>query len=133
MEIGKINDLNVNNSIDSSKSKASDDEFEKRLKSAMENKDDKELKKVCKNFESIILNMMYKQMKATVPKAELLPEDVGKDIFDSMLDDKLMEEAANGTGAGLADVLYKQLRKQVRSSDSASASSKGEENIAGEK
>lgn len=132
MEIGKINNLNVNNTAVDSKNNAADDEFEKRLLNAMEKKDEKELKKVCKDFEGIILRMMYKEMRATVPKSELIPGDVGKDIFESMLDDKLMEEASKGSGLGLSDVLYKQLSKQVKSAYSQPADKKGEESVAKE-
>lgn len=115
MDIGKIDNKLDNNTINNAKNKVTDDAFEKRLQSAVDKKDDKELKNVCKNFEGIILNMMYKEMKATVPKSDLIPEDPGKDIFDSMLDDKLVDEAAKSGGLGLADVLYKQLSKQHKS------------------
>lgn len=114
MDIGKIDNKLDNNTINNAKNKVADDAFEKRLQSAVDKKDDKELKNVCKNFEGIILNMMYKDMKATVPKSDLIPEDPGKDIFDSMLNDKLVDEAAKSGGLGLADVLYKQLSKQYK-------------------
>ena len=108
---GKIN----NNTYNNAKSKAADDNFEKRLQSAFDSKDDKELKNVCKEFEGILLNMMYKEMKATVPKSNLIPDDAGQDIFESMHDENLMNEAAKTNRLGLADVLYKQLSKQLKS------------------
>ena len=114
MEIGKISDSAINNNIDSVKNKVTDSGFEAQLKNAMSAKDDKALKKVCADFEGIMMNMMYKEMKATIPKSDLLPSDSGEDIFNSMLDDKLMEEASKKQGIGLADVLYKQLSKQLK-------------------
>ncbi|MCX7842476.1 MAG: rod-binding protein [Clostridia bacterium] len=111
MEIGGINDKTFNNTLNNAKNKIKQDDFEKRLQNAVDSKDDKELKKVCRDFEGIILNMMYKQMKATVPKTELLPGDISREIFDSMLDEKLMEEASRGRGIGLADMLYKQMSR----------------------
>lgn len=115
MDITKINESTMNNTIDNAKSKVADDGFEKRLKSAMNANDDKALKKVCSDFESIMLNMMFKEMKATVQKSEFIPEDSGTKIFDSMLDEKLMDEASKGKGLGLGDMLYKQLSKQLKS------------------
>lgn len=115
MDISKINNNGIDNTLSNAKNKAADSDFEKHLNNAVEKNDDKELKKVCRDFEGIILKMLYKQMKATVPKAELIPESMGTEIFNSMLDDQLMEEAAKGSGqGGLADVLYKQLSKKQR-------------------
>lgn len=128
MDIGKINNLNIGNTAESSKSKAADDEFEKRLQEAVNNKDDKELKKVCNDFEGIILRMMYKEMRATVKKSDLIPNDPGRDIFESMMDDELMKEASKGAGLGLAEVLYKQLSRQSRSANNLD---KGEEKVDG--
>jgi len=91
---------------------------------------DVELKKVCKEFEAILLNMMYKEMKATVQKSDLIPSDSGKDIFDSMLDEELTKKASEGSGLGLADVLYKQLSKQLKT---INTSNEGDGVIAKEK
>jgi len=118
MDISKINSNSIDNTLSNAKNKAADSDFEKHLNNAVEKNDDKELKKVCQDFEGIILKMLYKQMKATVPKAELIPEDMGTDIFNSMLDDKLMEEASKSSKpGGLADILYKQLSKQQKLTD----------------
>ncbi|MDP4093807.1 MAG: rod-binding protein [Bacillota bacterium] len=117
MDIGSIgNNVTANNSslYDTSKSKAADDDFANKLQSALDSKDEKQLKSVCQDFESIMLNMMYKEMKATVPKSDLIPEDSGNDIFTSMMDEDLMNEASKGNGIGLGDMLYKQLSKQLQ-------------------
>lgn len=113
MDINAIGGSSAANSFSTSKAKASDNSFEKYLENAVNNGDDKQLKKVCKEFEGIFLNMMYKQMRASVPKSELIPGDIGTDMFESMLDEQLMEEAARGKGLGLAEVLYKQLSSQA--------------------
>lgn len=89
--------------------------FERHLKSAFDKKDEAQLKKSCKEFEGIFLRMMYKQMKATVPKSELFQEDAGMEVFESMLDDELMNQAAKSSRLGLSDMLYKQLSKQLKS------------------
>jgi len=118
MDIGGIGSVTgnlINGTIESAKNKITQDDFEKRLQDAMENKDEKELKQVCREFEGIVLNMMYKQMKATVPKSTLLPSDPGREIFESMLDEELMGEASKNGSFGLAEVLYKQLRRNIAS------------------
>ena len=99
----------ISSKVTTATNKAADDSFEKRLQKAMDSGDDQQLKKVCKDFESIILNMMYKQMKATIPKSDLIEKSTATEIYESMLDDKLVEEAAKNGGIGLADMLYKQL------------------------
>lgn len=116
MEIGGINRGIIKNTIDSTVNKVSGDDFGKRLQAAVENRDDIELKKACREFEGIILNMLFKQMKAAVPKSEFLENSMAVEIFDSMLDEKLMEEASKRGSLGLADTLYKQLGKQLKTS-----------------
>lgn len=113
MDISRISSNQINNSVSTAVNKAESNDFESRLENAMKSKDDKELKKVCKEFEGILLGMIYKQMKATVPKSDLIPDSIGRNIFESMLDDELIEEASKNTNFGLADSLYKQLRRQI--------------------
>lgn len=114
MDIGKIN----SNSIDSltndatrSAAQAVDDSFAKKLEAAVQNNDDKELKKASQDFEGIMLNMMYKQMKTTIIKSDLIKKDAGTEIFESMQDENLMELASKTGSLGLAESLYKQLSR----------------------
>lgn len=114
MDIGNIN----RNSIDSltndatrSAAQAVDNSFAKKLEAAVQNNDDKELKKASQDFEGIMLNMMYKQMKATIIKSDLIKKDAGTEIFESMQDENLMELASKTGSLGLAESLYKQLSR----------------------
>jgi peptidoglycan hydrolase FlgJ len=111
MEVGSVNSKNTLDSVQNTKTKSTDDDFEKRLKAAADNGDDAELKQVCKEFEGIFVSMMYKQMRATVPKSDYLQSDSATEIFNSMLDDKLCDAAAQ-RGIGLGDMMYKQMSKQ---------------------
>lgn len=115
MDIGKITGNTSNSLITGSASQAADiaadDSFEKRLQAAVDSNDDKGLKSACQQFEAIMLDMMYKQMKATVVKSDLVQADPGRDIFESMLDESLMEQASKTGTFGLAESLYKQLSK----------------------
>jgi flagellar protein FlgJ len=113
VDISKINENYVNNTIKNAKTRIADDSFQNRLQSALDNNNRQELKKVCQEFEAIMLGMMYKQMKATVPKSDLIPGDIGTEMFESMLDEALIEEASRRGSFGLADILYKQLASQL--------------------
>jgi flagellar protein FlgJ len=92
--------------------RAQDDSFAKRLEEAAQKNDDKELKRACQEFEAIVLNILYKQMKATVIKSGLIKEDPGTGIFESMYDEQLMEQASKTGSFGLAESLYRQLSGQ---------------------
>lgn len=137
MDIGKIG-VNTNmasSGLDSASAEraaqqAQDSEFEKLLQAAIEKKDEKGLKEACRQFEGIIIEMMYKQMKATVVKSGFLEQDPGTDIFNSMLDEKLADIASQSGGFGLAETLYKQLSRQYGiSGNSGSDSGKKTGNI----
>lgn len=115
MDISKVSSNILNgytNSATNSVTQASDDSFTRRLEAAAQNNDDKELKAVCQEFEAIMLDMLYKQMKATVIKSDLIEKDPGTEIFESMQDEELMKKASQTGTLGLAESLYKQLSKQ---------------------
>ncbi len=76
--------------------------------------DDKKLKTVCKDMESVFLNMMLTTMRATVPKDSLLGDSNEDDIMKSMLDSEMSKNMAQAGGVGLADLLYRQLSPQQR-------------------
>lgn len=118
MAVSSINSTSSVNNIYEANAKlkqAEDSSFEKRLVKAMDEKDKEELKEVCQEFESIMLNMMFKEMRATVMKSDLIPEDAGTEIFQSMLDEQYVEKASESGGIGLGDMLYKQLSKKLES------------------
>jgi flagellar protein FlgJ len=68
-----------------------------------------QLAKVSKDFESIFLNYMLKQMRKTVPEDSLMGTSNAKDIFTEMYDETLSNELAKAGGIGLGALMYKQL------------------------
>lgn len=115
MDISKISSNMIDgytNGATNSVTQASDDSFARRLEAAAQSNDDKELKAVCQEFEAIMLDMLYKQMKATVIKSDLIEKDPGTEIFESMQDEELMKKASQTGTLGLAESLYKQLSRQ---------------------
>ena len=88
-------------------------EFESELEKAVQEKDDKKLKKACSDLESVFINMMFKQMRSTVQKSGLFDGGYAEEMYEDMLYDKYSEEASKNNGIGLADILYRQLSKNL--------------------
>jgi len=107
MKIDGIGSADISASINR-KQIQEDQGFADVLKNAYSSGDKEKLKQVCREFEGIMLQMMYKQMKKTVPESELLPASSGREIFQEMLDEELINNATQ-RGIGLSDVLYRQL------------------------
>jgi Rod binding domain-containing protein len=69
-----------------------------------------ELFEQCREFESIFVKMMLKEMRATVDKSGgLVSGGWAEDIFQDMLDDEYSKSMAETANFGLADQLYRQL------------------------
>lgn len=88
------------------------DNMSSSIEKELASKDDKKLKEACSEFEGILLQMMYKSMKDTVPKSDLIPEQSGRQIFESMLDEEIVRNASKNRTYGLAEAMYKQLKSK---------------------
>ena len=72
---------------------------------------DEALKQACRDFESIFLSIMFKEMRKTVPEDGLIEKSVGTEIFEEMHIEELSKEIANrDEGLGIAEMLYKQFK-----------------------
>ena len=113
--IGNINSQvssymqNAKSSIQSSK----EEDFQNKLKAVMDSKDKEQLKKASQELESVFINMMFKEMRSTITKSNLIEESAGRDIFESMFDEKISEQISKGKGFGLADMIYKQVLRDM--------------------
>lgn len=101
---------NYNNSLMAAQQKAA----ENTAMSAKAAKEDKKLREACKGVEAMFMNMMYKQMRATVPDNELFGTSNADKIFQDMLDTEMVNKMADAGGFGLADVLYRQLKQDFQ-------------------
>ncbi|OGO79593.1 MAG: hypothetical protein A2Y23_09495 [Clostridiales bacterium GWB2_37_7] len=99
--------------LKASQSKSQQNDFEEILKQAQEEKDEKKLMEASKNLEAVFVNMMFKQMQNTVPKSGLTDGGMGEETFKDMLFEKYAEEATKGSGLGLAQIIFKQLSKNL--------------------
>jgi flagellar protein FlgJ len=67
------------------------------------------LQKACEQFESLLLNMMIREMRATVPESTLLPGTMAEEIFSGMRDERIADEMAKNGGVGISRMLFNQL------------------------
>ncbi len=68
-----------------------------------------QLRKACRDFESIFVNYMMKQMRKTVTKDGLIGSSQAQQLYTSMLDGEVAKNVSQERGMGLAAMLYKQM------------------------
>jgi len=66
-----------------------------------------ELKKACREFESLFTAYILKNMRTTVLRAEA-PEQA-REIYEAMMDEAIAREISLSGALGLGDMIYKQL------------------------
>lgn len=71
---------------------------------------DAELTKASEQFESLMLNFMIREMRATVPDSTLLPPSMSEEIFRGMLDEQIAGEMAQNGGIGISRMIFDQLK-----------------------
>lgn len=118
-----INPLQGNNSFmgksvqDAMLNKENND-FQAVLDKVQSEKDDKELREACQEMEAIFVNQLLKQMRATVPKNTLVQESPGSSLYKEMLDTEYSKMIAKSpNNFGLAEMLYKQLKRDMAIQD----------------
>ncbi|MCJ7615162.1 MAG: rod-binding protein [Desulfobacterales bacterium] len=72
-------------------------------------KSDARLKEACFELESLFINYLLKEMRATIPKSGFISGGKAEEIYTSMLDSQLAKEMASGGGIGLSSLLRDQL------------------------
>lgn len=63
----------------------------------------------CREFESIFVKMMLKEMQGTVQKTGLVSGGYAEEIFNDMLTDEYSKSMTKSADFGIADSLYRQL------------------------
>ncbi len=82
------------------------------LKSAKKHAGDKadsNLKAACNEMESLFINYLLKEMRATVDRSGFISGGRAEEIFASMLDVELSRNISTAGGIGLSSILLKQL------------------------
>ena len=81
-----------------------------KLEKAYTEKDDKELREACQEFEATFINMLFKEMRKTVSLGD---SNFAMDTYQQMLDEEIAEAASKGNGIGIADMMYNQLASKL--------------------
>lgn len=86
--------------------------LERKIEGAKESKEDEKLMEVCKEFESVFIYMMMKEMKKTIPDEDgLIPKSTGTKIFEDMYMEELSKEVVErDEGFGIAKMMYEQFK-----------------------
>lgn len=75
------------------------------------------LRKVTKEFESLIFYEMLKNMRKTIPESSgaegVFSGGLGKDIFTQMFDMQIAQKMARGGKGSVADILYQRLERLI--------------------
>ncbi|WP_050069682.1 rod-binding protein [Anaerosalibacter massiliensis] len=85
-----------------------EDILQKRIQNASEDKKDKELMDVCKEFEAVFIHMMLKEMRKTIPDNGLIEKSTATKIFEDMFDEEMAKKMSDSEedGIGIAKILY---------------------------
>ena len=73
------------------------------------NENERKAKDACKEFEALFINMMLKELRATVNKSGLMDGGKAEELFTSLMDTQMSREMAAQGGIGLAEMLYRQM------------------------
>ncbi len=75
---------------------------------------DARLRNVCADFESIYINYIMKTARKALPQNGLFGNSHESKIYKSMMDEQMAQSVARGRGIGLGQVLYEQLKANVK-------------------
>lgn len=86
------------------------------IKDKMENlrevQDNKKLMDTCREFESIFVQMMLKEMRNTVHEDGIIEKSQGTKIFEEMHMEELAKEMTKGDNSiGIAKMMYEQFKR----------------------
>jgi len=99
---------NINNQASFTMNRSQHHEFSHLKNKAL---DDNKIKEVSQEFESLFIEMMFKEMRKTINKADTFGvNNPGKDIFNDMLYSEYAKESSKIGGFGLATMIEKSLK-----------------------
>jgi flagellar protein FlgJ len=72
-----------------------------------------ELRKACQEFEAIFIRSLLQNMRATVPASDLDERNIGREVYEEMMDAEVAKQIARKNELGIAELLFRQLSKPV--------------------
>ncbi len=79
------------------------------LKSRAHQADEKRMREVAAEFESLFVQELFKSMRRTIPKNDYLNGGLRQDIFEDMLYQEYARKISHSGGLGLGDMVYRYL------------------------
>src|SRR5690348_857888 len=79
-----------------------------------QSKEQKKLYGACKDFESVMMGQVLKQMRQTVQTSDPLEQGQASKMYRDMLDDEMAKSMSKSGGFGLAQQMYNQLAVTVK-------------------
>ncbi len=74
--------------------------------------DREKLKKSCADFESVFIQQLLKSMRQTMMRSDFMGNGIGKDVYESLLDQELSQSLARRGGLGLGKMIYDRMIQQ---------------------
>ncbi len=75
------------------------------------------LRESTREFETLLVNEMFKAMRKTVPRSGLFTENNATEYFREILDIETARAATKGEGIGIASKMYEQMSKLVTNTE----------------
>jgi len=72
---------------------------------------DRELREIAKDFESLLVRLLLKEMRKTIPEDGFLEYSHATQMYEEMGDDALANQIAEQGGIGIGQLLYEQLKE----------------------
>lgn len=71
-----------------------------------------QLKKAARDFESVFMAQVLKEMRETVQKEDLFHGGPGEDMFEGLLDEEISKRVAGQGSLGIGETLYRDLSRR---------------------
>jgi len=88
---------------------------------AAQQKQDQDLRDVCVEFEAMLIGQLLKTVHENQPKDGLIPRGDGEQYFQEMLDGEYAKNISRSNPAGVAAMLYQQMKDTVLSTNAGGA------------
>ena len=70
----------------------------------------KEMEKVARDFESVVINKLFESMRKAIPKSDLL-DSSAMDMYQTMMDQEMAKEMSKQKGMGMGEMVYNDLSR----------------------
>lgn len=88
--------------------------FNKEVPNPGQAKNLKKLRESARELEAMYVYEMYKSMRKNVPDYGILKTSSSTKMFQEMLDMEMARKSAEGSGMGIGEAIYNQLKKNIK-------------------